>query len=48
MAADAPASVERLLKSYLAHRAGPDETFHGFAAARDIETLKALAETVTS
>jgi ferredoxin-nitrite reductase len=47
-AADAPASVERLLKSYLAHRAGPDETFHGFAAARDIETLKALAETVTS
>ena len=36
--------VEGLLKSYLANRAGPEESFHAFSAARDTETLKALAE----
>ena len=46
-ATDAPMVVERLLKSYLANRSGSDETFHGFTAGRDIETLKDLAEKVT-
>ncbi len=46
-ATDAPQVLERLLKSYLANRAGPDETFHGFTAGRDVETLKKLAEEVT-
>ena len=42
-AADAPKAIERLLKSYLAHRAGPEETFHAFTARHDVETLKELA-----
>ncbi len=42
-AADAPKAIERLLKSYVAHRAGADETFHAFTARHDIETLKDLA-----
>jgi ferredoxin-nitrite reductase len=42
-ATDAPRAIERLLKSYLAHRAGPEETFHAFTARHDIETLKELA-----
>ncbi len=46
-ATDAPQLVERLLKSYLANRAGPEETFHGFTAGRDVETLKKLAAEVT-
>ena len=46
-ATEAPQVVERLLKSYLAHRAGPTETFHGFTNGRDIATLKALADAVT-
>ncbi len=46
-ASDAPQVVERLLKSYLAHRSGPDETFQAFTASRDIDTLKELAEKVT-
>ena len=31
-AEDAPKTVERLLKAYLAHRASPDETFLTFRA----------------
>ncbi len=40
----APLVVERLLRSYLANRSGPEESFHAFASARDVEALKALAE----
>jgi len=44
-AQDTPAMVERLLKTYLAHRAGPDETFLDFARRHDVAALKAMAET---
>ena len=43
---DAPRVVERLLKSYLANRSGPEETFHAFASARNVDALKELAEKV--
>jgi ferredoxin-nitrite reductase len=45
-ASDAPKVVERLLKTYLAHRSGPDETFHAFTSSRDIDALRELAEKV--
>ncbi|MEA2907568.1 MAG: ferredoxin-nitrite reductase [Alphaproteobacteria bacterium] len=41
---DAPATVERLLKVYLAHRASPAESFLAFTRRHDIEALKALAD----
>ena len=45
VAADAaPRVVEGLLKTYLAHRSGPDESFHAFTAARGVDALKALVE----
>jgi len=44
-AEDAPQTVEKLLKAYLAHRAGPSETFLTFARRHDGETLRKLAET---
>jgi ferredoxin-nitrite reductase len=37
-----PATVERMLRGYLAHRSGPDETFLGFARRHEIEALKAM------
>ncbi|HTK12800.1 MAG TPA: NirA family protein [Xanthobacteraceae bacterium] len=40
-AADTPKTVERILKTYLAHRA-PKETFLSFARRTDTETLKTL------
>ncbi|MEO6841020.1 MAG: NirA family protein [Bradyrhizobium sp.] len=43
-AADAPRTVERLLKAYLAHRHSPDETFVSFARRHDGETLRKLAD----
>ncbi|WP_316185054.1 MULTISPECIES: NirA family protein [unclassified Bradyrhizobium] len=43
-AADAPVTVEKLLKAYLAHRASPEETFLSFARRHDGETLRNLAE----
>jgi ferredoxin-nitrite reductase len=43
-AADAPQTVERLLKAYLAHRASPEETFLSFARRHDGETLRKLAD----
>jgi ferredoxin-nitrite reductase len=43
-AADAPQTVERLLKAYLTHRASPDETFLSFARRHDGETLRRLAD----
>src|SRR5579872_742336 len=47
-AEDAPQTVEKLLKAYLAHRAGPSETFLTFARRHDGETLRKLAEAETS
>ncbi len=43
-AEDAPQTVERLLKAYLAHRASPDEAFLTFARRHDGETLRKLAD----
>ena len=45
-ASDAPLVVEKLLKTYLANRSGPQESFQAFTAARDVEALKALLEKV--
>ena len=42
-AEDAPATVERLLKAYLAHRAG-DETFLAFTRRNDVAALREMAE----
>jgi ferredoxin-nitrite reductase len=41
-AEDAPATVERMLKAYLTHRASPDETFLAFANRHDLDALKGL------
>jgi len=38
----APATVERLLQAYLAHRASPQETFLRFTRRHEIDALKAL------
>jgi ferredoxin-nitrite reductase len=43
-AEDAPKTVERLLKAYLANRASPDETFLTFARRHDGEALRTLAD----
>jgi ferredoxin-nitrite reductase len=45
---DAPRVIERLLKSYLANRASPDETFLAFARRHDGETLRRLADAEAS
>jgi len=47
-AEDAPRTVERLLKAYLAHRASPDETFLTFARRHDGATLRKLADAEVS
>jgi ferredoxin-nitrite reductase len=41
-AADAPATVERMLNAYMAHRASPDETFLAFVNRHDLDALKGL------
>src|SRR5262245_53419850 len=41
-AEDVPATVERMLRGYLAHRSGPDETFLAFACRNDVEALKIM------
>jgi ferredoxin-nitrite reductase len=41
-AEEVPATVERMLRGYLAHRAGPDETFLAFARRHDVEALKGM------
>ncbi|HEV3183616.1 MAG TPA: NirA family protein [Xanthobacteraceae bacterium] len=41
-AEDAPATVERMLNAYMAHRASPDETFLAFANRHDLDALKGL------
>jgi ferredoxin-nitrite reductase len=47
-AEDAPQTVEKLLKAYLAHRASPSETFLTFTRRHDGETLRKLADAETS
>jgi ferredoxin-nitrite reductase len=44
VAEDAPRTVERILKTYIAHRASPEESFLAFARRHDTEALKAMAE----
>ena len=44
---DCPATVERLLKTYLARRA-PTETFFDFANRLDIDALKSLVAEVAA
>ena len=41
---DAPRTVERMLKAYLANRAAADETFLSFTRRHDVEALKAMFE----
>jgi ferredoxin-nitrite reductase len=41
-AEDAPPTIERMLKAYLARRASREETFQTFARRHDIEALKAM------
>jgi len=43
-AEEAPAIVERMVEAYLAHRAGPDETFLAFARRHEVEALKVMCE----
>jgi ferredoxin-nitrite reductase len=47
-AEDAPKTVERLLKAFLAHRSSPDESFLSFARRHDGETLRKLADAEAS
>ena len=41
-AEDAPATIERMLKTYLARRASRDETFRAFARRHDIAALTGM------
>jgi ferredoxin-nitrite reductase len=41
-AEDAPKTVERILKAFVAHRASPQESFLAFAARHDDGALKAM------
>jgi ferredoxin-nitrite reductase len=43
-ATDVPRTVEHMLKAYLAHRAGADESFLAFARRHDIDALRAMTE----
>ncbi|QCK87403.1 NirA family protein [Phreatobacter aquaticus] len=43
-ATDAPRHVEALLKAYLAHRTGADESFQAFTVRHEIEALDALVQ----
>src|SRR6516164_1195774 len=46
-AEDAPRTVEKLLKAYLAHRTSKEESFLAFARRHDGETLRKLADADT-
>jgi ferredoxin-nitrite reductase len=41
-AQDAPRTVEKMLKAYVAHRAGEKETFLAFSRRHEVDALKAL------
>ena len=45
-APDAPRTIERMLKAYLANRGAPDETFLAFSRKHDIGALKTMCEAV--
>jgi len=47
-AEDAPKTVEKLLRAYLAHRTSKDETFLAFARRHDGAALRRLADAETS
>src|SRR5579872_162018 len=47
-AEDVPKTIEKLLKVYLGHRAGPSETFPAFARRHEGEALRQLADAETS
>ena len=47
-AEDAPKTVERLLKAYLANRVSPDETFLAFSRRHDGEALRKLRAEATA
>jgi ferredoxin-nitrite reductase len=42
-AEEVPQTVERLLKAYLKHREGPQESFHTFTSSCDVAVLKRFA-----
>jgi ferredoxin-nitrite reductase len=44
IAEEVPHTVERILKTYLAHRTSREESFLAFARRHEIETLRAMAE----
>jgi ferredoxin-nitrite reductase len=43
-AADAPQTIEKMLRAYLAHRTSRDESFLAFARRHEIDALKTMAE----
>ena len=43
-AEDAPATIERILKAFVAHRAAKDESFIDFARRHEIDALKTMME----
>jgi ferredoxin-nitrite reductase len=43
-AADAPRTIERMLKGYMAHREGRDETFLTFSRRHELDALKTMFE----
>jgi len=43
-AEDAPKTVERILRAYLAHRASSEETFLAFTRRHELDALKAMFE----
>jgi ferredoxin-nitrite reductase len=45
---DVPATVERLLRSYVAHRSSGAETFLAFSRRHDVDALKAMCAKVSS
>ncbi len=47
-AEDAPQTIERILKAYVAHRASSDESFIDFARRHEIDALKAMSEEVAA
>jgi ferredoxin-nitrite reductase len=44
----APATVERLLRSYVTHRSSSDETFLTFSRRHDVEALKMMCAEVAA
>ena len=43
-AQDAPKTIERILKTYLAHRASREESFIDFARRHEIDALKSMVQ----